>query len=116
LDLFTALIWFSSLAFIFFGINCFISEFIIKEFNRYGLPKFRKITGFLQIAGAIGLLIGLYYSPALLLFASGGLAILMLAGFVVRLKIKDNFIKSSPSLTFAAINLFIAFKTFYSFF
>jgi hypothetical protein len=35
----------------------------------------------------------------------------MIAGFIVRLKIKDNFIKSSPSFGFAAINLFIAIKT-----
>jgi len=116
LDLLSALIWFSSLAFFFFGINCFISEFIIKEFERYGLPVFRKLTGFLQIFGAIGLLIGFFFTPILLLLASTGLTVLMLAGFIVRLKIKDNFIKSSPSLTFAAINLFIALKTFYKYF
>jgi len=51
-----------------------------------------------------------------LLLASTGLFLLMLAGFVVRLKIKDNFIKSSPSFTFAILNLFIAIKTFYQYF
>lgn len=116
LDLLSALIWFSSLAFLFFGVNCFYSKFIILEFERYGLPQFRKLTGILQIMGAIGAIIGLYFSPILLLLASIGLFILMMAGFVVRIKIKDNFIKSSPSFTFAAINLFIAIKTFYKFF
>jgi hypothetical protein len=80
------------------------------------LPKFRKLTGFLQLIGAVGLLVGLYLSPIILLLASTGLFLLMIAGFIVRLKIKDNFIKSSPSFSFAAINLFIAIKTFIDFF
>ena len=116
MDLLTVLTWFSSLAFIYFGINCFYSKFIISEFKRYRLPKFRKIVGFLQIMGAIGLLIGLYFKPILLLLASIGLCLLMFSGFLVRLKIKDNFIKSSPAFTFAALNLFIALKTFIKYF
>ncbi len=116
MDLLTVLTWFSSLAFIYFGINCFYSKFIISEFNRYELPKFRKLTGFLQLIGALGLLIGLYFSPILLLLASIGLCVLMLFGFIVRLKIKDNFIKSSPSFIFAALNLFIALKTLTQYF
>jgi len=116
LDLLSVLTWFSGLAFIIFGINCFYSKFIILEFERYGLPTFRKLTGFLQIMGAIASIIGLYFYPILLLLASIGLSILMIAGFVVRIKIKDNFLKSSPSFTFAAINIFIAIKTFYTYF
>lgn len=116
MDLLKVLIWFSSLAFIFFGMNCFYSKFIISEFIRYKLPRYRKLTGFLQLIGATGLLIGLYFSPVLLLIASSGLFILMLAGFVVRIRIKDNFVQSSPSLTFAILNLFIALKTFITYF
>lgn len=116
MDLLTVLTWFSSLAFVYFGINCFFSKFIIEEFKRYKLPNFRKLTGFLQLLGATGLLFGLYLYPIVLLLASTGLFLLMLAGFVVRLKIKDNFIKSSPSFTFAILNLFIAIKTFYQYF
>jgi len=89
-----------------------MSEFIIEEFKRYKLPTFRKLIGFLQIIGAIGLLIGLYYDPLILLLSSAGLGLLMIAGFVVRLKVKDNFIKSSPAFTFAIINIIIAIKTF----
>jgi hypothetical protein len=116
LDLLTVLTWFSSLAFVYFGINCFYSKFIIDEFKRYKLPNYRKLTGFLQLLGAAGLLFGLYLIPIVLLLASMGLCILMLAGFIVRIKIKDNFIKSSPSFTFAALNLFIAIKAFYTYF
>lgn len=116
MDLLSVLTWFSGVAFIYFGINCFYSKFIIEEFKRYKLPEYRKLTGILQLLGALGLLIGLYFSPILLLLSSTGLSLLMLSGFIVRLKIKDNFIKSSPSFTFAALNLFIAFKTFLTYF
>ena len=98
MNLLAALTWFSSLAFIYFGINCFYSKFIIAEFERYGVPKFRKLTGFLQLLGAGGLLIGLYFTPLLLLLAAIGLSVLMLFGFLVRLKIKDNFVKTAPRL------------------
>ncbi|RAJ26707.1 DoxX-like protein [Gelidibacter algens] len=83
---------------------------------RYSLPQYRRLTGYLQLLGAIGLLVGLYVSPIILLVASIGLSMLMLAGFIVRLKIKDNFIKSSPAFTFAAINLLIAIKTISKYF
>jgi uncharacterized membrane protein len=66
--------------------------------------------------GAVGLIIGLYLSPLLMLLASLGLCLLMLAGFIVRLKINDNFMQSSPSFIFAALNLFIAIKTYYKYF
>ena len=110
MDLLSVLTWFSSLAFIYFGINCFYSKLIISEFKRYELPAYRKLTGLLQLIGAVGLLIGFYFYPILLLLASVGLCLLMLAGFIVRLKIKDNFI------IFAALNLFIAFKTYHTYF
>lgn len=116
MDLLTILTWLSSMAFIYFGINCFYSKFIISEFKRYDLPTFRKLTGLLQLLGAIGLLIGLYLYPILLLLASTGLCLLMFAGFTVRLKIKDNFIQSSPSFIFAVLNLWIAIKTYAVFF
>ena len=59
---------------------------------------------------------GLYFSPLITLLASTGLFFLMIAGFIVRLKIKDDFIKSAPSFIFAALNLLIAIKTGIAFF
>jgi len=80
------------------------------------MATYRQLTGALQLAGAIGLLVGLYVSPTLLLVASIGLSLLMLVGFIVRLKIRDNLIKSSPAFTFAVINLLIAIKTISKYF
>jgi hypothetical protein len=116
MKLLTVLSWLSGLFFIYFGIGCLISEFIVSEFVRYGLEKFRIITGILQILGAAGLLIGLYFDSRILLFSSVGLGVLMICGFIVRININDNFFKCLPSFSFAVLNLFIAFKTFIIYF
>ena len=116
MNLLTVLTWLSGLSFIYFGIGCLISEFIISEFIRYGLAKFRILTGLLQLLGAAGLLIGLYYNPKILLLASIGLCVLMICGFIVRMSISDNFFKCLPSFSFAVLNLFIAIKTFIIYF
>lgn len=113
MNLLSVLVWFSSISFLYFGFSCFFSKFIISEFKRYGLPKYRKLTGVLQLIGAVGLLVGLYFDGILLLVSSIGLFLLMTAGFVVRIKIKDNFFKSSPAFVFAIINALIAVKTFF---
>jgi len=116
LNILSVLILFSGVAFVYFGYNCFYSKFIILEFKRYNLSSYRKLTGFLQLCGAFGLLIGLYFNPIILLLAASGLFLLMLGGFVVRLKIKDSFIQSFPSFGFAVLNLIIAIKTFATYF
>lgn len=116
MKLLTVLTWLSGLSFIYFGVGCLTSEFIISEFNRYGLPKFRILTGLLQLLGAAGLLIGLYFNPKILLFASIGLCVLMICGFIVRIGISDNFFKCLPSFSFAVLNLLVAIKTFLIYF
>jgi hypothetical protein len=52
------------------------------------------------------MLIGLKFS-FILLISSGGLALLMLLGFGVRLKIKDGFWLTMPSLFFMLLNLYV---------
>ena len=76
------------------------------EFKRFGLDNFRRLTGGLELLGGIGLLTG-FSSQSVLLISSGGLALLMLLGFGVRLKIKDGFLNSSPALFFMILNLYI---------
>ncbi|MEJ6680707.1 MAG: DoxX family protein [Flavobacteriales bacterium] len=116
MKLLTILTWLSGLSFVYFGIGCFISDFIMSEFNRYGLAKFRTLTGLLQLLGAVGVIVGVYFNPRLLLFASLGLGVLMICGFIVRIKISDSFIKCLPSISFAVLNLFIALKTYLIYF
>ena len=79
------------------------------EFERYELQKFRKLVGYLQLLGGFGLILGLIFQP-ILIFASGGLALLMFLGFGVRLKMKDGFLLSLPSLIFMILNLYICIQ------
>ena len=78
------------------------------EFKRYGLAQFRVLTGSLEIIGAAGLLVGLFFNP-LLIAAAAGLSLLMLLGFATRLVIKDPFWQCLPSFIFLLVNLYILY-------
>ncbi len=101
---------FSAFSFLAFGIACFTTAQMKKEFFRYGLASYRKIVGILQVLGGLGLLMGLFYSTILQMAAAAGLAVLMLLGFMVRLKIKDNVLQAAPSLIYAIINAYILYR------
>ncbi len=100
------LVLFSGLSFIAYGILFFTSVKMREEFVRFGLSRFATLTGALELMGGIGLIVGLKVSIILIL-ASGGLALLMLLGFGVRLKMKDGFWLSFPSIFFMMVNVFI---------
>lgn len=102
----TILIWLSAISFLFYGVSYFTSQKLKDEFKRYGLAKFGPLTAVLEILGALGLLVGLQV-PLILSVASGGLAVLMLLGFGVRMKIKDGFWLSLPSFLFMLLNAYI---------
>lgn len=57
--------------------------------------------------GAAGLILGYFYLPVLSIIAAAGLSLLMILGFIVRLKIKDNVVQSAPSIFYAVINAYI---------
>lgn len=94
----------SGLSFLFFGLSCLFTEFMVLEFKRYQLENFRVLVGILQLLGAVGLFVG-FYSKNWAVLASLGLAVLMVLGFIVRLKIKDSFILAFPSFFFAVLNM-----------
>ncbi|MBZ9627604.1 DoxX family protein [Psychroflexus sp. CAK1W] len=105
------LVLFISISFFFYGLGCFYSPKMYEEFKRFGLsPIQRQLTGFFQVLGALGLVAGYYFIPLIGVFAAIGLTLLMSLGFGVRLKIKDNFVQSFPSLFFALLNLYVAFR------
>ena len=110
----TILIWISSISFLFYGISYFTSAHLQQEFVRYGLQKFGTLTAVLEILGAVGLLVGLL-SPRILILASGGLALLMLLGFGVRMKIGDGFWLSLPSFLFMLLNGYICYAAWHSY-
>ncbi|WP_047414964.1 DoxX family protein [Cellulophaga sp. Hel_I_12] len=110
MSFYTFLIFFSAISFAFFGIGCFVAPRMKIEFLRYGLSKLRNFVGVLQLLGAIGLAIGYYFSPMLILVSASCLSLLMLLGFGVRLKIKDSLVLATPALFYALLNAYIAFE------
>jgi uncharacterized membrane protein YphA (DoxX/SURF4 family) len=89
-----------------YGILLFASDKMRQEFERFGLSRFATLTGILEVMGGIGLFIGLKFT-FILLVSSAGLALLMLLGFGVRVKMKDGFWLSFPSLFFMLINSYL---------
>ena len=79
---------------------------MLAEFKRYGLDQYRRLTGTLQILGALALLGGLFYIP-LAITGSAGLSVLMFMGLLVRIRLRDSFIQSTPAFFYAVLNLVI---------
>ena len=78
-----------------------------EEFKRFGLTDSqRTITGVLQISGSAGLISGFIF-PHIGLLASAGFAAMMFVAFIVRIKIKDRFVQSAPSLFFMLVNAWL---------
>lgn len=103
------LIIFNILSFTAYGFSCLKAKSMRREFRRYGLAKFRVVNGLLQLAAALGLTIGLIFPP-LLVFASGGLALQMLAGIIVRRRIQDSWLQCFPALIYCVLNTFLVFR------
>ena len=96
----------SSLSFICYVISYFISPNMKQEFIRYGLQKIGLFVIILQFIGAVGLIIGFKYPPILLISALG-LSLLMLAGLIVRLRLKDSLSAYFPALFYMLLNAYI---------
>lgn len=77
-----------------------------EEFNRFGLQKLGIPTAILELLGAAGLLIGLKVYP-ILMVSSIGLALLMLMGILVRIKMKDSVWLLLPALFYMLLNAYI---------
>lgn len=101
----------SSLSFIGYAVSYFISPNMKKEFERFDLKGFGIYVIILEILGAVGLLVGLFYPP-LLLLSSAGLAVLMFFGVLTRIKTKDSLLISTPALFFMFLNAFIFYLGF----
>jgi hypothetical protein len=108
---FTGLVIFSGFSFLGYGFSCLFSKSMKSEFNRFGLERFRKLTGALEVLGGMGILIGISI-PIAMKFSSGGLTLLMLFGLGVRIKMKDTLLQATQALALMAINLYIFVKCF----
>ena len=77
-----------------------------REFERYGVARYRALVGWLEIAGGLGLLAG-YEIPVLGRVAAAGLVALMILGVGLRLRIKDSFRQTVPALVYLLLNTYL---------
>lgn len=104
----------SGISFLFYGISCLTTDHMKREFVRFGYDRQRPLTGYLQVLGGLGLLLGYWFSGLLALIAAAGLALMMSFGFGVRLKIKDSPLAASPALFYAVLNLYLSVHYYHS--
>lgn len=95
-----------SVTFLVYGLLCLTSLSMEREFSRFGLERLRTLTGWLEVLGGIGLLIGLKWPPALWVSA-GGLALLMLCGVGVRISVSDGVVQILPAFCLMLVNLYV---------
>lgn len=107
----SAILWFSAISFFVFGSACFVPGYMRGEFARYGLPRHRHLVGLLEILGAGGLLAG-QRLPWLGQLAAAGLALLMVLGVGVRIRIKDSLLQTLPALAYLALNVYLCVAGF----
>ncbi|NJL31823.1 MAG: hypothetical protein HC898_09430 [Phycisphaerales bacterium] len=81
------------------------------EFIRYKLQGYQQLVGSLQIAGSTGLIIGLWMPP-LGFAASLGLALMMVFGLIVRIRLHDSFIQMVPAIVYLLLNGYLAASFF----
>jgi hypothetical protein len=69
---FEILVIFNGVSFITYGFLCLNSSFLKKEFRRWGVEKFRVLTGCLEILGGFAQILS-FWHPILGLLSSVGL-------------------------------------------
>ena len=79
------------------------------EFVRFQLQRFIYLVGSLEILGGLGLLIGIFFNPIMIL-SSLGLSVLMFFGVMTRIRLKDNFVLIVPAFFFLILNSYLFFK------
>lgn len=93
----------SAVLFLFYGFACLYFDGMAEEFERYGLSRFRRLTGLLEVLGALGLLVG-YVFPVVAVLAAGGLCALMFLGTLTRLRVRDGIAETAPAFILMLVN------------
>ena len=102
------LIIISGCSFILYGILLLSSKKMKDDFIRFNLESFINFIGVIEIAGGIGMLLGLKY-PLLLTISSFGLSLLMALGIFTRIRVDDTFKETLQAIIFLIINLYILY-------
>lgn len=103
---FEALRALSIVAFLAYGSLCVAGKSMVGEFERFGLARFRVLTGVLEVLGALGLLVS-YAIPALVPLAAGGLSLLMFLGVLTRVRLRDSLAQIFPAFALMVVNAYL---------
>lgn len=95
-------------SFLVYGVSCLSSRWMKTEFERFGLGRLRTLVGALEVAGAVGVLVGLA-APGIGLLASSGLTLIMVAAVVARRRVKDGLLPTLPSVIYLVLTGALAF-------
>lgn len=90
-----------------YGIASLFGNGMIADFERFGLARYRRLTGALELSGALGLLAG-YWLPQLQVLSAVALATLMILGVVTRVRVRDSRLETAPAAVLVLMNGFIA--------
>ncbi len=96
----------SAVLILFYGFLVLFFHGMEAEFERFGLSRYRRLTGVLEVLGGVGLLVGIVV-PEIMLVASGGLALLMVLGVITRIRVRDTLLESLPAWLVLIVNVFI---------
>lgn len=97
----------SSILFLWYGLSSLYGDGMVDEFARFGLSDYRRVTGGLEVLGAVGLLAGLMVPP-LVVVSAAGLSLLMLLGLITRVRVRDPWFEMLPALLLMLLNVFLA--------
>ena len=100
----------SGVAFVVYGVLCLTSPAMQAEFERFGLARFRMLTGVLEVLAGVGLLVGLRWPPATWLSA-GGVALLMLGVVVMRVSVGDRVTAIAPAFILFVVNAYLLWRS-----
>jgi hypothetical protein len=96
----------SAIAFLAYGIACLVTPRMDAEFERYGLARYRRLIGALECLGALGLIVGHFNQPVLVL-AAAGLTLTMLMAIATRIRIRDSLAQTLPAIVLLVMNAFV---------
>ena len=94
------------ISFFIYGGRCLFAEAMVAEFERRGVPRLRHLTGFLELLGATGLLIG-QWLPGVGVLSAAGLSLLMVCGFMVRLRVRDSLLQTLPAVIYLIVSVIV---------
>ena len=99
----------SAVLFVTYGLSCFLSPWMKTEFDRWEISHLRVLTGVLQGAGGVGLIVG-HWSRPILILSAGGLAAMMFLALGTRYKIRDSLMKTLPAFSLFLLNVYICME------